>query len=147
MFPYLETRGGGRHDSDGSLRTSYLDCDGCLWCLKPDIKEITAPQVIARSFFNYNDYRGRPPVAAGSHLLGFYYITQIFPRQADAFFWLGENRPCRFSRDAKPGFVVRKLKASLVKRALFLPRFFFKKATKNPRLAAWVFSCLVKEAS
>ena len=61
--------------------------------------------------------------------------------------WCGENRPCRFSRDAKPGFVVRKLKASLVKRALFLPRFFFKKATKNPRLTAWVFSCLVKEAS
>ena len=46
--------------------------------------------------------------------------------------WCGENRPCRFSRDAKPGFVVRKLKASLVKRALFFATLFLQKGNKKP---------------
>ena len=47
-------------------------------------------------------------------------ISRKFSRvKRTLFFWLGENRPCRFSRDATPGFVVHKLKASLVKRALF----------------------------
>lgn len=53
-------------------------------------------------------------------------ISRKFSRVKRAL-WRGENRPCRFSRDATPGFVVHKLKASLVKRALFFCHAFSSK--------------------
>ena len=71
-------------------------------------------------------------------------ISRKFSRVKRAL-WRGENRPCRFSRDAKPGFVVRKLKASLVKRALFLPRFFSKRQQKTHALRRGFFRAWLKK--
>ena len=71
-------------------------------------------------------------------------ISRKFSRVKRAL-WRGENRPCRFSRNAVPGFVVRKLKASLVKRALFLPRFFSKRQQKTHALRRGFFRAWLKK--